>query len=85
MSCQEGGAGADPRGGKRGEVVSRNRLLPRAWELAQKVAARPRLTTRYARVALRQPIKRLMLEHLAYGLALEGPCRVSDAARVKEA
>jgi len=54
------------------EIVSRDRLLPRAWELAQQVAARPRLTSRYARVALTQPIKRLMLEHLGYGLALEG-------------
>jgi enoyl-CoA hydratase/carnithine racemase len=54
------------------EVVSRDRLLPRAWELAQQVAAKPRLASRYARVALTQPIKRLMLEHLGYGLALEG-------------
>ena len=54
------------------EVVSRDRLLPRAWELAQQVAAKPRLASRYARVALTQPIKRLMLENLGYGLALEG-------------
>jgi enoyl-CoA hydratase/carnithine racemase len=54
------------------EVVPRDRLLSRAWELAQQVAARPRLASRYARVALTQPIKRLMLENLGYGLALEG-------------
>jgi len=54
------------------EVVSRDRLLPRAWELAQLVATKPQLASRYARVALTQPIKRLMLENLGYGLALEG-------------
>jgi 6-oxocamphor hydrolase len=54
------------------EVVSRDRLLPRAWELAQQVATKPQLASRYARVALTQPIKRLMLENLGYGLALEG-------------
>src|SRR6202171_755229 len=54
------------------EVVARDKLLPRAWELAEQIAKRPRLASRYARVALTQPIKRAMLDNLGYGLALEG-------------
>jgi enoyl-CoA hydratase/carnithine racemase len=54
------------------EVLPRERLLPRAWELAEQIAARPTLAVRYARVALTQVIKRLMLDNLGYGLALEG-------------
>ncbi|MGH7931673.1 MAG: enoyl-CoA hydratase/isomerase family protein [Candidatus Binataceae bacterium] len=54
------------------EVLPRERLLPRAWELAEQIAARPALTVRYARVALTQVIKRMMLDNLGYGLALEG-------------
>ena len=34
------------------EIVSRDKLLPRAWGLAEQIAKRPRLTSRYARVAL---------------------------------
>jgi len=54
------------------EIVSRDKLLPRAWELAEQIAKRPRLASRYARVALTQPIKRKLLDNLRYRLALEG-------------
>ena len=53
------------------EVLPRNRLLPRAQELAQTIAAKPLLTRRYTRLALTQRIKRLLQEGLSLGLAVE--------------
>jgi enoyl-CoA hydratase/carnithine racemase len=54
------------------EILPRDRLLPRAWELAREITKRPSLSVRYARVAITQNLKKLMLENLGYGLALEG-------------
>lgn len=54
------------------EIVDSGQLLSRAWELARQLVARPSLAVRYARVAMTQHLKKLMLEQLGYGLALEG-------------
>jgi enoyl-CoA hydratase/carnithine racemase len=54
------------------EVLPKEKLLPRAWELAELLLKQPPLTLRYARVAITQEIKRKLLDLLGYGLALEG-------------
>jgi len=54
------------------EVLPRDKLMPRAKELAEQLAALPPLTARYTRVLLTQRLKRLLDENLGYGLALEG-------------
>lgn len=54
------------------EVLPRDRVLPRARELAAQIASRPTLAVRYARVMMTQTLKRMMLDNLGYGLALEG-------------
>ncbi len=54
------------------EVLPRDRLLPRAWELAEQLLRQPPLTRRYARVVMTQEIKRLLHDLLGYGLVLEG-------------
>lgn len=54
------------------EVVPHEDVLDRAWEVADQLAALPPLTLRYARLALVQRWKRLLVEGLNFGLALEG-------------
>lgn len=55
-----------------GEVLPRADLLARAWTLAEELAQQPPLTLRYARSVLTMQLKKLMLDHLGHGLALEG-------------
>ena len=54
------------------EVLPRDRLLPRAWELAEQLAQQPVLNLRYTRVALTMHLKRMLQDYLGYGLAVEG-------------
>jgi enoyl-CoA hydratase/carnithine racemase len=55
-----------------GEVMPRDLLLPRAWELARAVLRQPELNRRYTRTLLTEQLRRQINELLPYGLALEG-------------
>jgi enoyl-CoA hydratase/carnithine racemase len=54
------------------EIVQRENLLPRANELAAMILERPRLVRRYARQIMVHGQRMKMLDHIGYGLALEG-------------
>jgi enoyl-CoA hydratase/carnithine racemase len=53
------------------EVLPRERLMARAREIATKLASQPTATLRYARFGLTQRLKRLVVDDLAVGLAVE--------------
>jgi enoyl-CoA hydratase/carnithine racemase len=59
------------RWGAVAEVLPLARVLPRAQELAEDLAAKPQLLTRYLAVAIRQRISRRMAEGYLLGSALE--------------
>jgi enoyl-CoA hydratase/carnithine racemase len=54
------------------EVLPRDDLLSRAWELARELNEKPRLTLRYTRFLLVRQLKKLVLDELGLGLHLEG-------------
>ena len=54
------------------EVLPATELMPRARELARQILRQPTLTVRYARQVMTQELKKLLLEHLSHGLALQG-------------
>jgi enoyl-CoA hydratase/carnithine racemase len=65
------------------EIVSADKLLPRARQLAEELAKLPPLTLRYTRVALTQKLRRIIDEGVGYGLALEG-ISAADVARTRQ-
>jgi enoyl-CoA hydratase/carnithine racemase len=62
------------------EIVPADRLLERAHEIAEGLAALPPLTGRYTRIALTQKLRRIIDDGAGYGLALEG-MSAADVAR----
>jgi enoyl-CoA hydratase/carnithine racemase len=54
------------------EVLPRTAVLARAHELARGLASRPLSLLRYTRAALTMQLRRLLLDGLSHGLALEG-------------
>jgi enoyl-CoA hydratase/carnithine racemase len=54
------------------EVLPAAAVLPRARELAQRLARKSTLQLRYSRVILTEPIKQQMQRLVGYGMALEG-------------
>jgi enoyl-CoA hydratase/carnithine racemase len=59
------------RWGAVAEVVPLKQVLPRAQELAEALAAKPQLLTRYLAIILRQRLSRRMAEGTQLGMALE--------------
>ena len=62
------------------EIVPSDRLLARAHEIGDGIAALPPLTSRYTRIALTQKLRRIIDEGSGYSLALEG-ISAADVAR----
>ncbi|TPM22520.1 enoyl-CoA hydratase/isomerase family protein [Mesorhizobium sp. B2-3-5] len=62
------------------EIVASDKLLVRAREIAEQLAALPPLTSRYTRIALTQKLRRIVDDSAGYGLALEG-ISAADVAR----
>ncbi len=62
-----------------GEVLSPDQLLPRAWELAREITAKPKLVTRYTRQVMTQYIKHQMHQYLHSGFALEALADIDRA------
>ena len=60
------------RWGAVAEVLPPEQVLPRTRELAESLAARPRLLTRYLAITVRQRLSRRMAEATQLGMALEG-------------
>ena len=60
------------RWGAVAEVLPLDQVLPRAKELAESLAAKPQLLTRYLAVTVRQRLSRRMAEAYQLGSALEG-------------
>jgi len=54
------------------EVLPADNVLPRARELAKLILEKPPLTVRYARTLLTQELKKITLDNLSHGLALQG-------------
>jgi enoyl-CoA hydratase/carnithine racemase len=73
------------------EVMPREKLLPRAWELARELAQKNDLLLRYTRVALIQPLKNWMQRDVMYHLALESLAKLDkedvhpDAGEIAQA
>jgi enoyl-CoA hydratase/carnithine racemase len=54
------------------EIVPKDQLLPRAYELAKMILEQPPVTRRMTRQILMQDTKKRMLDELGMGLAIEG-------------
>jgi len=63
------------------EIVTAEKLLPRARDIAEGLAKLPPLTAHYTRIALTQKLRRLIDEGVGYSLALEG---ISAAAVARD-
>ena len=53
------------------EVLPRDKLLARAWQLAEQLAQKPQTTLRYSRLVLNQHYRRLMLDDLSFSYGMQ--------------
>jgi enoyl-CoA hydratase/carnithine racemase len=53
------------------ELMPREKLLPRAWELAEQLAKKPEMLLRYTRRVLTHPLRKALEEGMQYFLAME--------------
>lgn len=53
------------------ELLPRDKLSARAWELARQLAQKPDLLLRYSRIVLTHPLKKAMEEGIGYFVSLE--------------
>jgi enoyl-CoA hydratase/carnithine racemase len=53
------------------EVMPREKLLARAWEIATRLAAKPDMLLRYTRAVLTHPLRRALEDGMQYYLAME--------------
>ena len=67
------------RWGAVAEVLPPDQVLPRAQEIAEGLAARPQLLTRYMAITVRQRLSLRMAESTRLGLALEGLTNIDRA------
>lgn len=63
------------------EVLEPEKLLPRAWELAEQLSKQSDLVLRYTKVAIVHPVRQLIVANQGYGLALEALAAIEDADR----
>lgn len=63
------------------EVLPREQLLDRAWELAREIGQQNDLVLRYTRLLLTQQLRLVVEGSLGYGLALEGLGNVDETSR----
>src|SRR5277367_4069026 len=71
MTGQTLDAGEALRLGLVAEVLAPDKLLPRAWELAEDLTRKPTLLLRYTRLLFTEYLRRQMHDLLGYGLAME--------------
>lgn len=62
-----------------GEIVPRDQLLARAWELARQLAQQNPLVLRYTRLLFTHPLKKTAHDLLGFGVALEGLAAVYES------
>ena len=51
--------------------MPREKLLPRAWELAEQLAKKPDMLLRYTRAVLTHPLRKALDDGMQYYLAME--------------